>query len=71
MAFWITYKPSDNTTEIYDLERVTRFRHVEKGDETQIEFWIDDNQHTVMFSIDPDAYRNIMAYVREKTHYQG
>lgn len=71
MAVWVTYKPSENTTEIYNLERAARFRHVEKGDESQIEFWIDNSQQTVMYSIDQDAYRNIMAYIRENTGYQG
>lgn len=71
MPSWISYKPSENTTEIYDLDHVKRFRHVEKGEESQVELWIEENQHTVMYSVDPDAYRNIMAYIREKTGYHG
>lgn len=64
---WVRYRTSENTTELYNLDQASLFRHVYRGDESVLEFQIGDTTYTIMYSIDPDAYHAAIKYILTRT----
>ena len=67
---WVRYKTGENTTEIYNLDQAHYFRHVSAGDESAIEFEIQDEKFRLMFSIDANAYRAALEYIKSTTGHE-
>jgi len=71
MAYnWVKYNNSDNATELFNLERATRFRHIDPGSEPYVEVYADGDVHTIMSTTDPEAYRKVMDYIAQISGYQ-
>ena len=64
---WVRYKTGENTTEIYNLDQAHYFRHVSAGDESVVEFEIQGEKFRLMYSIDAEAYRVAMDYIKHVT----
>ncbi len=60
---WIRYNTGDTTTELYNLDSASYFRHVSKDQESAFEFEVQGEKYRVMRSMDPAAYDAVMAYV--------
>jgi hypothetical protein len=67
---WVRHRTGDKTTMIYNLDQASYFRHVEAGDESAVEFEIQDEKYTVMYSMDREAYQAVLAYIREVTGHE-
>lgn len=66
---WIKYTPSDNTTEIFNLDNATRFRHVESPNEAFIEVHANGAVHMITRINDPEAYQIVLRYIEQKTGF--
>lgn len=60
---WIRYHTGDTTTELYNLDAASYFRHVAKGLESAFEFEIQGEKYRVMQSMDNAAYQAVLTYV--------
>lgn len=60
---WIRYHTGDNTTELYNLDAASYFRHVSKGHESAVEFEIQGEKFRIMQSMHPEAYQAVLDYV--------
>ncbi len=60
---WIRYHTGDTTTELYNLDSASYFRHVSKGLESAIEFEIQGEKYRIMQSMDPKAYQAVLDYI--------
>lgn len=67
---WIRYKTGENTTEIYNLDQAHYFRHISAGDESAIEFEIQDEKFRLMYSMDADAYHAALDYIKSTTGHE-
>ncbi|NDJ63367.1 MAG: hypothetical protein GYB67_19760 [Chloroflexi bacterium] len=66
---WIKFSNSDSSIEIFDISQATHFKHIADGDDSFVEVYTGEVVHTVMSSIDPDAYRAVLDYIAENTGY--
>jgi hypothetical protein len=67
---WVRYQSGENTTEIFNLDQVSHFRHISAGEESVIEFVIHDATYRIMYSVDQVAFGVVAQYIQETTGYQ-
>jgi hypothetical protein len=60
---WIRYHTGDYTTDVYNLDAASYFRHVEKGHESAFEFEIQGEKFRIMQSMHPEAYQAVLNYI--------
>jgi hypothetical protein len=69
-ATWLKYKNSENATIIFNLDRVTHFRHIADGDASFLEVFADGTMHNILRLTDPEAYQTAMNYMTMTTGYK-
>ncbi|MDX2141466.1 MAG: hypothetical protein SF123_25495 [Chloroflexota bacterium] len=67
---WLKYKNSDNVTVIVNLEQAIRFRHFESGNESYVEVLAGEEAHSILLSLDPGAYQDVIDYIKRTTGYE-
>jgi hypothetical protein len=67
---WLKYKNSDNVTVIVNLEHAIRFRHFESGNESYVEVLAGNETHSILLSLDPGAYQDVIDYITRRTGYE-